>query len=423
MSDIFISYASEDRPTARALAEALEARGWTVWWDRRIPTGKDYADVIETELTAARCVIVLWSEHSVKSSWVKTEAADASGRGVLIPALIDGVKIPLEFRRLQAADLVGWEGGESGAGFDTLVADLDALLGRPPAPPVVTAPPANVVPPTDAATRKPPDEADAAAADLGAQPERDERSEPSDANYERALWLRLPDASTAGGSDDAAHAGGTTLTGRPARWTRSQLAVAALIVVAVALFIGVYITSTRRNTGEGGNTNRRRSLDEGVEVVGPEPSNRNDQTNAGGNANQNAPNVNLPDPARVTNPESDRKLAALLQELNAGEPRARVRATQTLVDEYAEDPNAVAQVLDLLAEGKVDKLSPQGLINALYFLNRSHISAWTAETYQRAKKAVGVIESRSPAKQASDELNLLKVRVNLPRLAPSNRNS
>jgi hypothetical protein len=32
---IFISYATEDRPKAQTLADALMARGWSVWWDER----------------------------------------------------------------------------------------------------------------------------------------------------------------------------------------------------------------------------------------------------------------------------------------------------------------------------------------------------------------------------------------------------
>jgi hypothetical protein len=33
MSDIFISYAREDRPRVERLAAALEQCGWSVWWD------------------------------------------------------------------------------------------------------------------------------------------------------------------------------------------------------------------------------------------------------------------------------------------------------------------------------------------------------------------------------------------------------
>jgi len=42
MSDIFLSYASEDRARVLGLVKALEAQGWTVFWDRMIPAGKTF---------------------------------------------------------------------------------------------------------------------------------------------------------------------------------------------------------------------------------------------------------------------------------------------------------------------------------------------------------------------------------------------
>lgn len=69
--DIFISYASADRPTAQILASTLSKEGWSVWWDRNIPVGKSFDQVIEEALTTAKCVIVLWSKTSVGSNWVK----------------------------------------------------------------------------------------------------------------------------------------------------------------------------------------------------------------------------------------------------------------------------------------------------------------------------------------------------------------
>ena len=37
MADIFISYASEDRPKAEPVANALEDQDWSVWWDPKFP--------------------------------------------------------------------------------------------------------------------------------------------------------------------------------------------------------------------------------------------------------------------------------------------------------------------------------------------------------------------------------------------------
>lgn len=138
MADVFVSYASADRERARALSQVLTARGWTVWWDRTIPPGRVFDEVIQEEMSAAKCVVVLWSPVSVKSNWVKTEAAEAGGRGILVPALLENVAPPMEFKRIQAANLVGWDGERDHPELATLCAAVDRLVSGP-APAVVVA--------------------------------------------------------------------------------------------------------------------------------------------------------------------------------------------------------------------------------------------------------------------------------------------
>jgi hypothetical protein len=93
MSDIFISYASEDKGRVQALARALERKGWSVWWDRRIPIGRSFDEVIEEALDASKAVVVVWTQASVKSQWVKNEAREGLRRRVLFPVmLIEEVK-------------------------------------------------------------------------------------------------------------------------------------------------------------------------------------------------------------------------------------------------------------------------------------------------------------------------------------------
>jgi formylglycine-generating enzyme required for sulfatase activity len=150
VSDIFLSYAREDRPRVKPVVDALAASGWSVWWDRTIIPGQIFERVIQTALDQAQCVVVLWSRHSVDSDWVQTEADEGQRRGVLIPALLDEVEIPLPFRRIQAANLVGWQGALPHAGFDELARGVEGIL-KTPAPrrtkgPAVAAPPAGAWP-------------------------------------------------------------------------------------------------------------------------------------------------------------------------------------------------------------------------------------------------------------------------------------
>lgn len=131
MSDIFISYKSEDRPRAKIIAEALELHGYSVWWDRVIPPGKTFDQVIEKALDSAKCVIVLWSKMSITSDWVKNEAREGVRRHLLVPVLIDDVKIPFEFKHIQAAQLIDWQGALSNPEFDLLLKSVGQILGKP----------------------------------------------------------------------------------------------------------------------------------------------------------------------------------------------------------------------------------------------------------------------------------------------------
>ena len=104
MTDVFLSYASEDRVRVRPLVDLLERQGWTVWWDREIHAGPRFDQVIEKALDQASCVVVVWSRQSVQSDWVQTEASEGLERDILVPVRIDDVRLPLGFRRSRGAD-------------------------------------------------------------------------------------------------------------------------------------------------------------------------------------------------------------------------------------------------------------------------------------------------------------------------------
>ena len=148
MDDIFISYANEDRDRAAQLAAFLETEGWRVWWDRRIPAGRSWRSVLEEAVENARCMIVLWSENSVKSPWVAEEAEEARRLGkTLVPVLLQRVEPPMGFRTIQAADLIDWDGSSNHPAARLLVNDLKSLVPPNKEKDKVVAPVRDVAPP------------------------------------------------------------------------------------------------------------------------------------------------------------------------------------------------------------------------------------------------------------------------------------
>lgn len=126
MVKIFLSYARDNEEIARALATALERAGHSVWWDRHIRGGSQYAEEIEAELDRADKVLVLWSPTSVKSAWVRDEAAAARDSGRLVPLAIGSCMAPLGFRQFQTIDVKGWKGRGPMPGAELLADTLEA---------------------------------------------------------------------------------------------------------------------------------------------------------------------------------------------------------------------------------------------------------------------------------------------------------
>src|SRR5262247_1995924 len=108
VADIFISYSKPDRDKVKMLAAYLESEGWTVWWDSSLTSGDAYRDEIMKQLTAARAVIVLWTQTSIKSDFVRAEAGKAKADCKLIPVKESDVAygdIPLPFGEMHTEDL------------------------------------------------------------------------------------------------------------------------------------------------------------------------------------------------------------------------------------------------------------------------------------------------------------------------------
>ena len=99
-----------------------------MWWDRVIPVGKKWDEVIEEHLDSAKCMLVVWSEKSVASRWVRTEASEGLERNILVPVFIEDVKPPLAFRHIQTANLTNWQGEIEHSGFKRMMNAINGYL-------------------------------------------------------------------------------------------------------------------------------------------------------------------------------------------------------------------------------------------------------------------------------------------------------
>ncbi len=134
MTDIFISYKREEQHVARCLADALEREGWSVWWDPKLHAGEHFDDVIEQAMKASRCVIVLWSQRSVQSTYVKDEAYYALNHNKLVPVKIEAVDLPFRFEELQTLELFDWDGTVNQDSYRNLRKDIAEIVGQPHRP-------------------------------------------------------------------------------------------------------------------------------------------------------------------------------------------------------------------------------------------------------------------------------------------------
>lgn len=132
MSDVFLSYASEDRDRASQLAGALEQHRLSVWWDRTALARESFVEMVRDEFEAAGCVVVLWSRASVHSKFVQIEAAAGKRRGILIAAMLDDVAadLPSEFSRMPAAHLMNWTPERPHPEFEAMVEVIRRLLSE-----------------------------------------------------------------------------------------------------------------------------------------------------------------------------------------------------------------------------------------------------------------------------------------------------
>lgn len=72
--DVFITYHNHDMKAAKAVCQALEQNGIKCWMaPRDIPPGSDYDSEIENAIMSTKAIVVIFSETSASSQWLKGE--------------------------------------------------------------------------------------------------------------------------------------------------------------------------------------------------------------------------------------------------------------------------------------------------------------------------------------------------------------
>src|SRR5260370_280877 len=93
---VFISHSWEDKPIVRRLEGELRKIGVEVWVDHRgIRAGDNLPEEISNALQWCNTLILIWSQASVNSYWVKIEWTNALAlQKKIIPCLLDNTPLP-----------------------------------------------------------------------------------------------------------------------------------------------------------------------------------------------------------------------------------------------------------------------------------------------------------------------------------------
>ncbi|HJR10991.1 MAG TPA: TIR domain-containing protein, partial [Rhodanobacteraceae bacterium] len=134
MADVFVSYARADKARVAPLVAAIEAKGWSVWWDPEITPGQEFDDQIEAEIESAKAVLVIWTPVSVASRWVRGEAREAAERGILVPVRFEQAKLPMDVRAIHTTDLDEWNEDPANAKVQEFLRALAAMIARAQTP-------------------------------------------------------------------------------------------------------------------------------------------------------------------------------------------------------------------------------------------------------------------------------------------------
>lgn len=130
MADVFISYSRNDVRSAVIIKDIIERHGYSAWHDESIKKDEEWRYQIEAQLEISKCIIVIWTEDSVASKWVREEAQYALDAQKYIGITFDALKPPIGFRELQLNNL-DRDFDRTGPAIENIIERIEQATGRP----------------------------------------------------------------------------------------------------------------------------------------------------------------------------------------------------------------------------------------------------------------------------------------------------
>ena len=108
--EVFISYSSANIQTAQAICHALESNRIKCWMaPRDIRPGAEYGDIIEEAIVTCKVFLIVFSETSQISRWVRSELnIGFSSNKPIIPFRIDPTDLKGSMKLMLKRSLVSW---------------------------------------------------------------------------------------------------------------------------------------------------------------------------------------------------------------------------------------------------------------------------------------------------------------------------
>jgi|WetSurMetagenome_2_1015567.scaffolds.fasta_scaffold291102_1 hypothetical protein len=102
-------------------------------------------------------------------------------------------------------------------------------------------------------------------------------------------------------------------------------------------------------------------------------------------------------------------IALLVSQMNTNTAEARIDAVKALEKRFKSSSQAITIALRTYDQDKIDNLSPDGLINGLYFLSATDPAAWNQQQVDIGKQVILRVDAKNPGPKTKEALVTFKL--------------